>query len=211
MPPRRATRAGFVSSSARGTGARWRVALDIHMQLDAVPLLDHVTDVMMAQHLESIVSGQRADGGGSQKPLVRGGQQGRLAAEGIRPDARGFTGRSIRPFGPNIVRKEIRVLQKPVTFQRSVERLGIRFREKIEGTKAKTSIQPDPIHLGWLVTEGDRGVEYFYVDGLISRLIDMALAQWLGVALDGALKVGDKRERKASKAKHAPTRIFGVV
>ena len=198
---RRAARAGIVSTTRNGWGTRWRASADLPVQLDAVALVDHVSDAVLGEHYDAIVSGRKADGSQPQPPLLRRGTQGRKAAAGERPDIRGYTGRTTTPFGANLTRTPVKVVKKAPVFRRTDQRLGMLIASEVEGVRAKTTIEPDPIHLGWLSTEAGRGVEYFYVGGVVEHLVDLAIAQWLDVGIDGALAAADKRERRAKKSK----------
>lgn len=204
---RRATKAGVVSTSSkrRGAGARWRLATDLAPSLDAVALVDHVSDVVIAEHWHSIGDGRLADGSNTQRPLAGYGRAGRDAAEGRRPPVRGFTGRPKYPFRDNILRRPIRT--KGVKLNRSIVKRqrfgenGFVVNQTVEATRATTTIEADRRHANFLALEAKRGVQYFFVGGYIAHLLDRALAAWLDVALAGALKKGDRRERRASKAK----------
>jgi hypothetical protein len=204
---RRANAAGVVSTSLRGNGARWRVATTWAPSLDAVALVDHVSDVIMAEHHHAIGEGRQADGQNVQPPLADYGRAGRDAAEGKRPKARGYTGKTAKPFRDNIERSAIKVKGKQRNRSRIKQGSGalrgqsFLVNETVEGTKATTTIRPDKIHANFLALEDKRGIRYFYVKGMVADAIDRAVAKWADVALEGALKQADKRDRKARKAK----------
>jgi hypothetical protein len=173
-----------------GFGASWSVAVPFAPNFDAVTGLDHVSDGVLTEHLFAVQDGAKADGSGLQAPLSPRGKQGRFAAAGQRPNKRGFTGRTTRPFADNLERAPIKVNKRPV-----------KLKVGTEGTRAKTSIRPDPLHRGFVGFEERRGHEYFFADGPILRTVDKALEQWLELAVDGTLKRAKKKTRKAKKSK----------
>ena len=181
------------------------MATTLAPSLDAVALCDHISDVIMAEHWHAIGEGRQADGQGVQPELKSFGRQGREAAEGKRPNIRGFTGRPNKPFRDNIERSAIKVKSKALNRSRlKKQRFGVTgfiVNETVQGTRATCTIRPDKIHAAFLAREAKRGVRYFYVKGMVADAIDRALATWIGVALEGALKKADQRERRARKAK----------
>jgi hypothetical protein len=204
-----ASRAGIVSTgySRGGWGASWRVAFNAAPSFDAVAICDHISDVVMAEHWHAIGEGRRAEGPEKQPELAKFGRQGREAAEGKRPDVRGYTGRSMKPFRDNIERTPIKV--KARSLNRSTVREGAgalagqRFvvNETVEATRASTTIRPDKLHESFMGLEEGRGNQFFFVTGFVAEAVDKALAVLMGYGLEGALAKGDKRERKAAKAK----------
>lgn len=204
---RRARKAGTVSTSYRrgGTGVRWRLATDLAPSLDAVALVDHVSDVVMAEHWHAIGEGRRAEGPELQPKLAAFGEQGKRAAAGKRPDVRGFTGLTQTPFRDSIARSPIKVRAKNVSRSR-VQRqrfgdAGFIVNETVEGTKASCTIRPDKLHESFLALELKRGNTFFFVNGYVAEAVDKALAAWVGAGLDGVLQKADKRERKAGRAR----------
>lgn len=171
------------------------------MQLDAVALVDHLSDVILAEHWHAIGEGRRADGSNLQPPLADYGRAGREAAEGVRPDVRGFTGSSQKPFRDNIERTAIKVRGAAVRRSVQASKGAPVVNEAIAGTRASTRIQPDKLHRNFLKFEARRGNKFIHSGGYILRLVDEALGSWLGVAIDGVLEKADKRDRKARRAK----------
>lgn len=192
------------SSTRKGAGARWRVASDAAPSFDAVALVDHISDVILGEHYLAITEGRRAEGPEKQPALVEWGKAGRDAKAGARPNVRGYTGSTAKPFADNLERSPIKVSGKARTRSRVVQ--GNQFQrfvvnETVEGTRAKTTIRPDKIHETFMALEEKRGNQFLFVTGYVSEAVDRALASYLGLALDGALAKGDKRERKAAKAR----------
>lgn len=163
--------------------------------LDAAVLVDHLTDLVLAEHREAIRAGRRADGG-TQAPLSSTSSEGRAAAAGRRPNVRGYTGRTKEPFSDELRRAEIKA--------------GGRARSQSSGTinvlpvptAARGVIEPSPTHQNWLEEEAARGIFYLYVGGAIARLVAEASGQWLDVATDGALARPDLGRRRAKDARH---------
>lgn len=206
--PRRATKAGLVSTGAvrKGWGIRYRIAVDMPA-FDPVALVDHISDVVMAEHWHAIRDGRRADGSGDQPPLDPRGVAGRRAIDGQRPAVRGYTGLSATPFSDNIGREPIKVSGKVVRRTRVVQGVralaGQTFKvlDEAQGTRAKTKIVPAKIHKGWLGFEARRGIAYFYVKDFMGRMVDEAIEAYFKVGMSGLLLLGAKRERKAAKAR----------
>lgn len=205
----RATTAGVRGTSITrgGFGARWRIASNFAPSFDAVALVDHVSDVVMAEHWHAIGEGRRAGDLEQQAPLKAWGKAGRDAAEGKRPNVRGLTSSTAKPFRDNIERTAIKVSGK--TLNRSRLKAGsgalrgqtFRVNETVEATKAKTTIRPDRVHETFMGLEVDRKNQFFFVTGAVADAVDKAMVAWTRIALDGALKAGDRRELKAKKAK----------
>lgn len=204
---RRVSKAGVTSTSSTrgGWGARWKIATDLAPSFDAVALVDHISDVVMAEHHGAITEGERADGSGKQPPLASWGQAGINAAEGKRPNIRGVTGSTAKPFADNIERTAIKA--KGSSFSRSRMKQGNQFQrfrvnETVESTKASTTIRPDKMHENFLGLEADkRGIGYFFVGGKVAEAVDKALAAFTGLALEGVVAKGRKREIKAINAR----------
>ncbi len=206
--PRRRSKAGLVSTTGirGGWGIRYRIAIDVPT-FDPVALVDHISDVVMAEHWHAIGDGRRADGSGEQPPLNPRGVSGRRAEEGQRPDVRGYTGLSTTPFRDNIERSAIRVRGRAVRRSRITQ--GVRalagqvfeVLDEAEGTRASARIVPDRVHRGWLKFEARRGIAYFFVSDYMGRLVDEAVEAFFGVAMKGLLLKGSKREAKAAKAR----------
>jgi hypothetical protein len=204
---RRVSRAGVTSTSSTrgGWGARWKIATDRAPSCDAVALVDHISDVVMAEHHGAITEGERADGSGKQPPLASWGQAGIDAAQGKRPNIRGVTASTTKPFADNIERTAIKV--KGSSFSRSrPKQVGlfqrIRVNETVEATKASTTIRPDQIHESFMGLEYEkRGNAFFFVGGKVAEAVDKALAAFTGLALEGVVAKGRKREIKAINAR----------
>lgn len=204
----RQTAAGVKSSYSRGGfGARWSISSDIAPSFDAVALVDHVSDVVLAEHHHAITEGRRAGDMDQQAPLNPLGKAGRDAAEGSRPAIRGYTGRSTKPFADNIERTAIKVSGKKLKRSRLKQGAGslrgqtFRVNETVEATRAKTTIRPDKLHESFMGLELERGHQFFFVNGGVADAVDKALAAYTNVALEGALAAGDKRELKAKQAR----------
>lgn len=205
----RATAAGVLGTGVTrgGFGARWRVASDFAPSFDAVALVDHISDVVMAEHWHAIGEGRRAGDLEQQAPLKAWGKAGRDAAEGKRPNIRGLTAATAKPFRDNIERAAIKVSGK--AFNRSRLKAGsgslrgqmFRVNETVEATRAATTIRPDRIHENFMGLEEQRRHQFFFVTGAVADAVDKALAAYTSIALEGALKAGDRRELKAKKAK----------
>ena len=163
-------------------GSTWSVTFNLDPNLDAGSLADLVSDVVLQEHLQAVQAGVRSDSGAPQPSLDPKGQQGARAAKGERPNKRGFTGLTTKPFAENLERTPIKV--------RARSRRG-------GGVKASTKIQADPIHRGWLATEAGRKVRYLYAGGFVTKLVGKALLVWSGFAMLGTLKKPDKSGRKA--------------
>lgn len=207
--PLRSSTTGVLGTTVtrKGWGVRWRVASTFAPSFDAVALVDHVSDVVMAEHWHAIGEGRRAGDMEQQAPLAAYGKAGRDAAEGKRPNVRGLTAATAKPFRDNIERTAIRVSGK--TLARSRLKAGggalkgqtFRVNETVEATKAKTTIRPDRIHDTFMGLEVDRKHQFFFVTGGVADAVDKALAAYTDIALEGALKAGDRRELKAKKAR----------
>lgn len=173
-----------------GFGARWQVAATWSPNFDAVTGIDHITDAVLAEHYFAIREGVRAGDGSLQPKLLPRGKQGSLAANGQRPNIRGFTGRTTTPFSDNIERSAIKIKKKPV-----------KLKVGTLGTKAVSSIRPDKLHRGFVGFELRRGHQYFFADGPVLEVVDEALGQWLDLAIDGRLARSKMKKRKAKRAK----------
>jgi hypothetical protein len=204
---RRVAKAGVRTSSETrgGWGASWKVVSDFAPSFDAVALVDHISDVVMAEHHGAIGEGERADGSGKQPPLASWGKAGKDAAAGQRPNVRGLTAETSKPFRDNIERTTIKV--KGASLNRSrAKQVGlfqrIRVNETVEATKASTTIKPDKVHESFMALEYDkRGNQFFFVNGKVAEAVDKALAAFTDLALDGVVAKGRKRVIKAIKAR----------
>lgn len=190
----------------RGGGATWSISTTLAPSFDAAALADHISDVVMAEHWHAIGEGRRADGYTKQPPLAAWGQAGQDAAEGKRPNIRGLTADTSKPFRDNIERTAIKISGR--SLNRSRVKVGnqfqgkFRFNETVESTRARTTIQPDRIHASFMGLEYDkRGNQWFFVKGLVAEAVDKALAAFTGLALEGVVAKADKRERLAGNAK----------
>lgn len=159
-----------------GTKDAWELQYneldDFEPWLDAVYLVDSVSDVLLKHHLESISKGVHPGTGRPQPPLDPGGQ---AAREEGRPPIRSNRGSKSRRRFPDFIRRtKIRSNGKPV-------KLGTRNGTKIYGTKASCRIEPDPVHKAHVQREADqRRIEYF---GAPARLVDRHLKRLVGELL----------------------------
>jgi hypothetical protein len=205
----RATASGVLDTryTRGGWGAKWRIASDVAPSFDAVALVDHISDVVMAEHWHAIGEGRRAGDMEAQPKLATWGRAGRDAAEGRRPNVRGFTASTAKPFRDNIERTAVKISGKKlqrsrlVAGTRALKGQTFRANETVEATRAKTTIRPDRIHESFMALELERGNDFFFVTGGVADAVDKALAAYTNIALDGALKAGDRRELKAKKAR----------
>lgn len=143
---------------------------------DAASLVDYVADVVLAQTRDAIMRGE-SPAGGPQRPLDPEGQQGREAAHGRRPTARGYTG-------------------KRNSFPMKIRRAKMR---KSPGY-ARVVIRPGVKHRFFVQQDADRyGVEYFSTDGTVAALIEEATKVWLKAALAGETPDVEEQERDADQ------------
>jgi hypothetical protein len=204
---RRVAKAGVRSTSSTrgGWGASWKVVSGLAPSFDAIALVDHISDVVLAEHWAAIGEGERADGSGKQPPLADWGKAGKDAAAGLRPNVRGLTAETSKPFRDNLERTAIK--SKGSSFNRSrTKQVGlfqrIRVNETVEATRASTTIRPDKVHESFMGLEYDkRGNQFLFVGGKVSEAVDKAIAAFTGLALDGVVAKGRKREIKAIKAR----------
>lgn len=170
-----------------------RVQMDcpgLTVNVGAASLCDVVTQALLVHHARAIKAGRRP-GGAGQAPLDPDGGQGRLAAEGGRPSARGFTGKE--DSLPNILtRYPMRVSKKPVRIGGRVEASGPRARGRrrpsapMMGIAARAEIGPaNALHAKWLIDEYNSGHEFFAVVGDADRVITKVVADYLAGAFSG--------------------------
>ncbi len=202
----RKTQATFATRQTRGGwGATWSISSSIAPSFDAGALADHISDVVMAEHLHAIQEGRRAESYEKQPELAAYGTQGKRAAEGQRPNIRGMTGSTAKPFAENIERTAIKISGRSLNRSRvgqGNQFQRFRVNETVEATRAKTTIRPDRIHESFMGLEYDeRGNQFFFVTGLVAEAVDAALAAFTGHAIDGVVAKGNKRELKAAKAR----------
>ena len=172
--------------------AKWVVSSDFAPAFDAVALVDLVSSAILEAHYLAVSKGLRADGSGAQPALDAGGEQGRLAREGKRPNLRGVTG-STRPLADYLTRKKITIAKKPV-----------KLNSGVMGTSARTTVEPAPMHKRYvqLEADGDKadgGAEYFYTEGAIDQMIDRIVAEWTDVAIDGGTTRSSTAETTAAQ------------
>lgn len=178
-------------------------------------LVDHVSDVVLGEHWIAIGEGRRAESFDKQPPLAAWGKAGQDAAAGQRPNVRGFTASTAKPFRDNLERTAIKVVAGK-GIQRSRIKRGNQFQgrfrvnETVESTKASTTIRPDKIHETFLGLELGRGNQYLFVRGLVAEAVDKALAAFTNIALEGAVAKGNKRDLKAVKARSKGGKVYGV-
>lgn len=178
---------GATTRRSGGTGwtLKWEEN-DVPLPWPSAPwLLAIMSDVVMLQHRNAILAGARASGG-QQPALDPDGVQGKLAAEGKRPDFRGVTGdNSPNAFPATLQRSKIKRLYNTRIGTATVTRGGVRSRKARIGAKAGVTISAAKRHDAWLAREAALGVEYFFVDGDVDRLIDAQLSAWLAQAMLG--------------------------
>jgi hypothetical protein len=161
---------------------------EFSVAIGALSLCDAVSRALLALHADAIEDGQRA-GGGAQAPLDPEGHQGRKAAHGERPAARGNTG-TAKAIPPNLTRGPIKGGTKPVSVGQAVSfssgSRAPRQKTTLIGVKADADIYP--MFAGqakFIDEEASRGVEYFFVDGKADRVIEDVVADYLATVFDG--------------------------
>jgi hypothetical protein len=175
----------------------------LSVNVGAASLCDYVSTALLMHHSAAIKAGRRA-GGSAQAKLDPDGGQGRLAAEGKRPSARGFTGKA--ESLPNILtRSAIRMQEKPVRIGGRVEQSGPRQKGKRRPTSPKmgyaahATIHPATnLHAQWLIDEAGRGNEYFQVVGDADKVITKVVADYLATAANGEDRTYQKGSFRAS-------------
>lgn len=172
----------LLGASYDGKRARWIVSTNVLAALDAGALVVRVANVVMRAHRVAIEQGLRADGSGAQKALNPKGQSGRAATAGDRPPLRGVTARHAFPQGLR---------------RGSVRFSGAKLASGRGGTRAKTRISAPSRLRGWLVQEGKRRVEYFFVGGAIAELVQRTVLEWARAEVIGVVEMSGPRERRA--------------
>lgn len=158
-------------------------ALDI--AIGPQSLCDVVTRALTKHHAESIAQGKRP-GGGSQEPLDPKGEQGRRAADGNRPKARGNTGKPTS-LPETLTRYPIKASGRIVTIGSPPKdvKIGPRRAARI-GTQATAVISPALENQAkWIDEEASEGNEFFAVDGLADRVIEDAVIDYMATVFDG--------------------------
>lgn len=157
---------------------------------DAASLVDYVADVILSEHMHAITSGEMP-GGGAQVPLSERGQQGKRAAAGHRPKARGFTPK--RGTFPMKIRRGKLSGQKRAS---GPVQKGGKAPRAVNDT-AKVTIQPHSKHQLFVASEAKKGIGYFSVDGKVADRINAAVGEWIGAAIAGETPDADTSEREA--------------
>lgn len=156
----------------------WNDESDLTPYLDASWLLAEVSHAVLAAHVHAIAAGDMARGG-PQAPLDPFGQSGRAARAGRRPDARGVARTDGRSLPDLLTRDPIKGRGGAVSRSKKSGTARV-------GTLATTSIRPGSGgHTQFLSKDAQRGVEYFFVDGDIEKVIDRAVGEWLNAAFEG--------------------------
>lgn len=171
---------------------------NLDIMLDSAALLDFTSIALALHHRESILAGQRADGG-SQKALVSAGTQGKLAAKGARPRARGNRGSLTKTvgFADGVTRSAIEQTLRQTKAQKQSQQVTV---------AARCTIGPSKLHEGFVSRDADKsGVEYFFVSGEAERVIDKAVDAWLENLLTGKPVTWTKTELLA-KGMSGPAR-----
>lgn len=162
----------------------------LHVSIGAGSLCDAVSTALLIHHSNAIKAGRRP-GGASQAPLDPDGGQGRLAKEGKRPSARGFTGKA--ESLPNVLTRS------PISLSKGEVRIGGSQRAsgpRQKGRRGPTSpnmgfsatatIRPaNALHEQWLVDEAALGHEYFSVVGESDHVVTKVVADYLATVVDG--------------------------
>lgn len=182
------------------------VSLDsqgLEINVGAASLCDYVSRALLLHHANAIKSGRRASGS-TQAKLDPDGGQGRLAAEGKRPSARGYTGKD--ESLPNVLtRSALRVSQRPVRIgttaasgPRQKRRSGPRA--PVMGFTAHANIEPaNALHAQWLIDEAGRGHEFFSVIGESDHVITKVVADYLATAFDGTTRYYERGKVRAGE------------
>ena len=162
----------------------------LELSIGAGSLCDAVSTALLLHHSRAIKAGRRP-GGASQAPLDPDGGQGRLAAEGKRPSARGFTGKD--ESLPNVLtRTAIRLSKGEVRIGGSTRAAGPRQKGKRGptspnmGFSAIANIEPaNALHAQWLIDEASRGHEFFAIVGESDAVVTKVVADYLATVTDG--------------------------
>jgi len=203
----------------------WVVRQAVPMpSLDPVLIVETVSELVLKLHRDAIRKGERADGGGKQPiPLITKLKlQGKLRRLGVDVDK--FPGRSGERFVP-LTELEFAARKSPERGYRTGK-----FADTIRGTRikvrsgsrtrargfravtnvagqnaieARTSILPPASreYQSFVATEADRGVEYFYVEGKISKAVDRWLAKLWDAMVEGKVRPGKIRDMLAKEAR----------
>jgi hypothetical protein len=179
----------------------WEDEVDWAPYFDAAWLVTEILNAVLEHHHRSIVAGVEAGTGLDQKPL-----EGKSAADadaGKRPDVRGWTGKSGgRAFPDALTRTKI--AGSGVTKGKVKTLAGKQVME------ASGTIKPGlSKHIDWLEDElGKRGVDYFYVDGNVEKLIEETLRRLIDQAIQAPPKRFPTQEEIAAKAVFAERSEF---
>jgi len=166
-------------------------------------IVDHVSDYLLAAHMEAILHGMKADGSGPQAKLRKGTQK-RRALAGKRLDARGI---NTGGFARNLMRNKIRVS-------------GGKLANGDDGTVARCRIFPGASNArrqgdfggldasgnegdypAFIANESHAGITYFFTTGEIERGISECLQQWLDLAIFDHVRDPDFSSYRAPDAK----------
>lgn len=208
------TPTGFTGSKSRGTDQdgtatvlpafkmRWgNDVLSVEMEseglelaIGASSLVDYVSTALLLHHVAAIKAG-RTPGGSAQAKLKPDAGQGRLAAEGKRPAARGWTGKQENL--PDLLTRSVITSQEGVTLERGTASgprqrsakgrlMGSPKAATRMGVSATATIRPgNNLHAQWLIDEGALGHEYFAIVGEADGVITKVVADYLATVLDG--------------------------
>lgn len=148
-------------------------AEELTAAIGAASLCDYVSRGLLMHHADAIERGQRPSGG-PQAPLDPDGEQGRQAAKGKRPSARGNRGRP-GSLPPNLTRSAVRATGKVVRIGGGM--LGFTARAEIYPAFAKQA--------EWIAKEEALGHEFFSVTGEADAVIEEIVVDYLATVFDG--------------------------
>lgn len=191
-------------------GVNFAIKSEWIVNLGPEPLVSEASDVILRHHRESIRAGQKADGSGRQRPLLFEPDP----KERRKSKHRGF---KLGDFSDSISRGKITLSGPKIGKGGKIigPKLSIkRGRARPFATRARTSIgatssggRADRLgnagdYVAFVAEERKRGVEYFFVEGEQSRLLNKWLREYMDGAIVGSVsepKKGDVTARKASQ------------
>lgn len=172
-----------IAKRAEGKRAAAGDLLGLEVRMDVEPLTaavgaaslcDYVSRALLVHTSESIMRGNRPEGG-RQKPLDQDGQQGERARRGERPNVRASTG-TPGNLPANLTRSQVRSTGGLVRIGRGGQ-LGY--------TAHATITVGNVLQNRFLAEEDAMGIEYFSVEGAADRVIEDVVIDYLATVFDG--------------------------
>lgn len=142
---------------------------------DASWLMAHVSERLLAHHVEAIAKGVDPATGQRVKALDPDGASGRNAKLGKRPDIRGIARTDGRDLASRLTRSKVTA--------RAEVKIG---KGRLGGSAAATIGAGTGGHGKYLVVaRQDHGVDHLAIEGNAERVIDEATVEWLDLMLQG--------------------------